>query len=106
MKVQYLGQSGDPDIVTQFGFRFERKGDPVDVPDTHPQAQKFVGNKFFKCAGKGVKDFTGDGWTAPQEQEILQPPGPNKPLAAQDLLDPPPAPPPPPGPEKLVPDAP
>lgn len=49
MRVKYVGQQGDPDEVTAFGFRFSRiSGNWVDVPDGHPKAQKFVNNPTFE----------------------------------------------------------
>lgn len=48
MKVQWLGEPGGPDEITMSGFAFERKGEPVEVPDNHPHAAKFIGNHYFR----------------------------------------------------------
>lgn len=76
MKVVWLGEQYGPDSIQQFGIVFERKGAPVTVPDNHPQAQKFIGNRFFRCTDlpKGIVDYTGEGVTLEHEEEIPQPP--------------------------------
>lgn len=48
MKAQWLGEPSGPDEITMHGFTFERKGEPVEIPDNHPHASKFVSNPFFK----------------------------------------------------------
>lgn len=55
MKVQWLGEPQGPDEITMRGFTFERKGEPVEVPDDHPHAEKFINNHYFKVQ-KAVKE--------------------------------------------------
>lgn len=48
MKVQWLGEPQGPDEITMRGFTFERKGEPVEIPDNHPHADKWINNHYFK----------------------------------------------------------
>lgn len=73
MKVQYIGQSGDPDTITQYGFKFERKGAAVDVPDSSKYASKFVNNPFFKVTGSAATGLKVAAPAAPEDDVIVDP---------------------------------
>ncbi|MDE2458607.1 MAG: hypothetical protein KGL20_05160 [Rhodospirillales bacterium] len=73
MQVQYIGQSGDPDTIKQYGFTFERKGAAVTVPDNSPYAAKFVNNPFFKVTGNGVATLKATPVIAPENDIIIDP---------------------------------
>jgi len=45
-KVTWKGEAGAPDTIEQFGHTFT-KNQPVDVPATHKQLDKFRGNPHF-----------------------------------------------------------
>lgn len=60
MKVRYIGRQGDPDFIMQYGYRFERKGKAIEVPDDHPRASKFVNNPFFEVKGEAVDALTAE----------------------------------------------
>jgi hypothetical protein len=46
-KVTWKGEAGGPDTIEQFGHTFA-KNEPVDVPATHAQLDKFRGNPHFE----------------------------------------------------------
>jgi len=48
LKIVWLGEPSGPDEITMFGLTFERKGDPVEIPDDHPRAKVFAENHHFK----------------------------------------------------------
>ena len=73
MQVQYIGQSGDPDTVTQYGFKFERKGPAVNVPDNSPYAAKFVNNPFFKVTGQAAAALKVTQTSAAEDDVIVDP---------------------------------
>jgi hypothetical protein len=73
MKVQYIGQSGDPDVITQYGFTFERKGAAVDVPDSSKFASKFVNNPFFKVTGTAASTLKATPPAVPEDDVIVDP---------------------------------
>lgn len=73
MKVTYLGEANGTDSITQFGFRFERRGPAVDVPDNHPKAAKFVNNRHF-LVEDAPKELVIDPLTVADNEEIQQPP--------------------------------
>jgi hypothetical protein len=74
MRVRYIGTPGDPDVITQYGFTFERKGKAVEVPDDHRMAAKFVNNRFFDTKGPGVDDLIVEPPVAGAEEKIIEPP--------------------------------
>lgn len=74
MKVRYIGQQGDPDFITQYGFKFERKGEHVVVPDDHKMAHKFVNNPFFDATGDAVEGLTVEPTEQDGDLDVIEPP--------------------------------
>lgn len=59
MLVQWLGEPSGPDFIAMRGFTFERKGEPVEVPDNHAAAKQFRENHYFKVQ-ETVKEVAAD----------------------------------------------
>jgi hypothetical protein len=47
MKVMWIGEPGSADSTDTLGFHFP-KGKWMEVPDNHPNRQKFINNPFFE----------------------------------------------------------
>lgn len=54
MQVRYIGDPAEnfdgPQVIEQYDISFV-KNEFVEVPDDHPQAQKFKGNRTFEVKG-------------------------------------------------------